>query len=120
MHKSRAPNTIPPFRRILSSIGIYNYNLSKYLCSLQQPNIPTDYCAKYTFTFVKKIQNFKSMHGKYMVSFDVESLFTIVPLYESIEHAVKYILSNNLTIKLTNDELKRLFYIATSHTHFFI
>ena len=63
MHKSRAPNTIPPFRRILSSIGIYNYNLSKYLCSLQQPNIPTDYCAKDTSTFVKELQNFKSMHG---------------------------------------------------------
>ena len=118
MHKSRAPNTIPPFRPIVSSIGTYNYNLSKYLCSLLQPNIPTDHCAKDTFTFVKEIQNLQFMQGKYMVSFDVESLFTNIPLDESIELAVKYILSNNSTIKLTNVHLKKLFYIATSQTHF--
>jgi len=42
MHKPRAPNTIPPFRPIISSIGIYNYKLSKYLCSLLQPHIPSE------------------------------------------------------------------------------
>ena len=37
---------------------------------------------------------------------------------ESIELAFKYILSNNTTIKLTNVDLRKRFYIATSQTHF--
>jgi len=31
MHKDRGPNSAPPFRPIVSSIGAYNYNLAKYL-----------------------------------------------------------------------------------------
>ena len=54
------------------------------------------------------------MLGKYMVFFDVESFFTNIPLDESIEFAaVKYILSNHPTIKRTNVDLRKLFYIAT-------
>ena len=33
MHKDRGPNSTPPFRPIVSSIGTYNYNLAKYLCN---------------------------------------------------------------------------------------
>ncbi|KAL9964557.1 hypothetical protein ACROYT_G028213 [Oculina patagonica] len=39
MHKPRGPNSMPPFRPIVSSIGTYNYELAKYLCSLLQPHI---------------------------------------------------------------------------------
>ena len=37
MYKDRGPNPTLPFRPIVSSIGTYNYNLAKYLCSLLQP-----------------------------------------------------------------------------------
>ena len=53
-----------------------------------------------------------------MVSFDVESLFTNLPLEESINLAVDYIIKENSNIKLTATELKQLFTIATSETHF--
>lgn len=52
-----------------------------------------------------------------MVSFDVESLFTNIPLVESIQLAINYIISNTNT-KLTTKELEDLFYIATSQSHF--
>ena len=38
MHMEREPGSIPPFRPIVSSIGTYNYNLSKYLCGLLTPH----------------------------------------------------------------------------------
>ena len=41
MHKPRAPNSTPPFRPIVSSIGTYNYSLAKYLSNLLQPHIPS-------------------------------------------------------------------------------
>ena len=45
VHKDRGPNSTPPFCPIVSSIGTYNYNLAKYLCSLLTPHVPTDHCA---------------------------------------------------------------------------
>ena len=55
MHKGRAPGSAPPFRPIVSSIGTYNYNLAKFLCSLLVPFIPQQYTAQDTFTFVREI-----------------------------------------------------------------
>ena len=52
-----------------------------------------------------------------MVSFDVQSLFTNIPLDESIQLAIEYIISNTST-KLTTKELEDLFYTATSQSHF--
>ena len=43
MHKPRAANSTPPFRPIVSSIGTYNYNLTKFLSNLLQPHIPSEY-----------------------------------------------------------------------------
>lgn len=115
--KTRAPNTIPLFRPIISSIGTYNYKLSKHLCSLLQPHIPSEHSVGDTFTFVREIQSL-SMQGKYMVTFHVESLFTNIPLEESIDLAVVYILQGIPNIKFTHDDLKKLFFIATPQTYF--
>ena len=40
---------------------------------------------KYTFDFVNKIDNLNPLEYKYMVSFYVESLFTNIPAFETIE-----------------------------------
>ena len=53
-----------------------------------------------------------------MVSFDVESLFTNIPLDDCINLAVKYITEGNPGLKLSKNELKRLFEFATKETHF--
>ena len=53
-----------------------------------------------------------------MVSYDVENLFTNIPLEESSELSVNYILNGNPKVKLTQDVLTKLFFIATSQTHF--
>ena len=53
-----------------------------------------------------------------MVSFDVNSLFTNIPLNESIDLAVSYILQNNSNLKLSKEDLTKLFSFATAQTHF--
>lgn len=117
MHKTREAGAIPKFRPIVSSIGTYNYNLSQYLCSLLQPHIPSEFCCTDSFSFVRELQSLTT-NDKFMVSYDVESLFTNIPLKESIELAIQYILNGNPTLKLTQNELKELFVIATSESHF--
>ena len=53
-----------------------------------------------------------------MVSFDVKSLFTNIPLNESNNLAVSYIAEGNPNLKLSITELTTLFSIANSQTHF--
>ena len=49
MHKSFDSSSIPKFRPIISFIGTYNYNLSRYLCELLSPNLPNEFCTTDTF-----------------------------------------------------------------------
>ena len=117
MHEAREPNSIPPFRPIVSSIGTYNYELAKYVCILLEPRIPSENCALDTFTFVGEI-NELPLSGKFRVSFDVESLFTNIPLEECVNLAVDYIFKANPDLQLTKTELRNLFNFATAQTHF--
>ena len=57
------------------------------------------------------------MHNKFMVSFDVESLFTNIPLEESIDLAVSYITQYTNTT-FSAKELKDLSHIAKAQSHF--
>ena len=85
MYKKR-DSAAPPFRPIVSSIGTYNYNLSKFLCTLLDPHVPAQYNTRDTFSFVQEINQLPTK-GNFMVSFDVESLFTNIPLEECIDLA---------------------------------
>ena len=55
-----------------------------------------------------------------LVSYDVTSLFTNIPLSETIDLAVNAIIDGNMNpdLKLSKVHLKQLFNFATSHTHF--
>ena len=111
LHKVKDPHsTLPPLRPIVSSIGTYNYNLAKYLCSLLKPHISSEFCATDTFSFVKEIQD-ADFSDMFMVSYDVTSLFTNIPVSETIDLAVNAILGSNtgLDLKLSKTELKELF-----------
>ena len=78
-------------RPIISSIGTYNYKLAKYLDSLIKPLLDNDrFMLKDSFEFVNNISKVKN-NNLYMVSFDVESLFTNIPVDETIEILVKMI-----------------------------
>ena len=80
--------------------------------------IPTAYCTKDSFTFIKDIQE-ASTQDSFMVSYDVSSLFTNIPRSETIDIAVKLILKNKKDLKFSENELTKLFRFATAQTHFY-
>ena len=55
---------------------------------------------------------------KILVSYNVTSLFTNIPLQETIEIAINLIFNHNPNLNITRKELKKLFLFATSQTHF--
>ena len=75
-HKLKPPTDTLTFLPIVSS---YNYNLVKFLTDMLGPVVPTEYCAKDSFSFCKEIQEVSSSN-RFMVSHDVCSLFTSIPL----------------------------------------
>ena len=70
-------------RPIVSSIGTFNYNLAQCLCDLLSPLVPNDYSWKDTFSFVSQNKN-ANLSIKFLVSYDATSLFTNIPLQETI------------------------------------
>ena len=60
-------------------LGTFNYNLARFLCDLLSPLVPNDYSCKDTFSFVSQIKN-ANLSKKFLVSYDVTSLFTNIPL----------------------------------------
>ena len=116
-HTFKSPTDTLTFRPIVSSIGTYNYNLAKFLTDMLDLVIQTEYCAKDSFSFCKEVQEVSSSN-KFMISYDVCSLFTSIPLKETIDIAVNLIFDKYPDLKITRQELKKLFEFATSGTHF--
>ena len=55
---------------------------------------------------------------RFLVSCDLTSLFTNIPLQETIGIAINLISNHNTNLNITRKELKKLFLLATSQTHF--
>ena len=90
MHKFSSSDTFPKLRLIVSSIGTFNYDLARFLCDLLSPLVPNDYSCKDTFSFVSQIKN-ANLSKKFLVSYDVTSLFTNIPLQETTDIAINLI-----------------------------
>ena len=117
IHKSFSSGSIPPLRPIVSSIDTYNYKLAQYLGSLLSPHIPSNYATKDSFTFIEEIKQLNT-YGKFLISFDVASFFTNLPLEETINTAIHTIFENYPNVKLTRKELQKLIKIEKSEIHF--
>ena len=91
--------------------------MAKYLKDKLTPYICNEYCIKDTFNFVTELNTLKYTN-KHIISFDVVSLYTNIPLKQTIELAVNTILRNEPNFKIKKEELTRLFYFATAETHF--
>ena len=76
-----------PLCPILSMTGSSHHELGKWLAGLLQPVLErfSSHCRSNLFTFAKTMQNLDIDPNVFMCSFDVSSLFTNVPLDETIK-----------------------------------
>ena len=84
MYKFSSNDPFPKLRPIVSSIGTFNYNLARFLYGLLSSLVPNDYFCKDTFTLVSQIKN-ANLSKQCLVSYDVTSLFTNIPLQKTID-----------------------------------
>ena len=117
MYKFSSSDPFPKLRPIVLSIGTFNYNLARFLCNLLLPLVPNDYSCKDTFSFVSQIKN-ANLSKKFLVSYNVTSLFTNIPLQETIDIAINLIFNHNPNLNITRKVLLKCYLFTASQTHF--
>ena len=80
MHRFSSSDSFPKLHPIISSVGIFDYNLAHFLCDLLLPLLPDDYSYNYTFSFVSQIKN---SNFSRKVTYDVNILFDNIPLHKT-------------------------------------
>jgi hypothetical protein len=106
-----------PLRPIILAVGTYNYKLAKYLVEIISPLLEKDdHTTKDTFDFVNKVSNLDTKVDKFMLGFDLESLFTNIPTLETIDIILKLVYPRNTKFfhGLIKDELKHLLIICNN------
>ena len=77
-----------PFRPILSMVGSAQHELAKSLSSTMQPvlDLYSSNCTKDSFSFAQKVQQLEfNPDYSFLCSHDISSLFTNVPLDETLQ-----------------------------------
>ena len=91
--------------------------LAKYLNPILSPITTYEFTVKISFNFTEEVVNYD--HNLYMASLDVESLFTNIPLEETIKNCVNDLFSNNFySGKLSRKDLYDLLKPATTESSF--
>ena len=75
------------------------------------------HCTKNSFSFCEEIRKVRASN-EFLVSYDICSFFTGIPLTETIDIAVDLLFEKNTGFKISKADLKKLFQFATSGTHF--
>ena len=110
-------DSVPVLMPILSSIGTYNHQLAKFLGKLLDDVIPNDHSTKDTLSFVVELKRV-SVTNKYMVCYDVTSLFTNIPLEETINLTINLLCEAKPDFRISRKDLQKPFQFATSKTNF--
>ena len=110
-------------RPILSATQTYNYALAKWLEDKLKPLSYNKYTVSDTFQFVNEIQGLKINNGELLVSYYATSLFTNLPLNETIQILADKAFADgwfNKTTKLnlTKEDLVDLLKAATKNQLF--
>ena len=83
-------------RPIMDQIGTHTYNASKIIAKYLTPLSKNDYVIDNTLTFPSLIRECHKGDDDEVVSYDVKSLFTSIPLNETIEYIIHEIYNNKM------------------------
>ena len=108
-----------PIRPVISNCGTATYEVSRYLAKVLLPLTKNDYTINNTRDFIDRLNRLSISTGEKMVSFDVSSLFSNVPLDFTIDIILKKIYNEKIIkTKLKRDQFKDLLELCTKDLHF--
>ena len=74
-------------------INTPEYKIAKFLDSIIKQHVPNSYMVQSTDDFLTKLKDFDFDSNQFLVSYDVKSLFTNIPLFHTINIIANYIYS---------------------------
>ena len=109
-----------PLRPILSSMRSHSFNIAKFLVSLLRPFSNNTYSVFDSFSFVKELLELPfNTNELFMASFDITSLFTNIPLDETIEIIIQKVFTNSTKFHgFSIFEFRKLLNLAVKNCHF--
>ena len=108
-----------PLRPVISNCGTATYEISKHLASVLSPLTKNEYTVNDTRDFINRLKRVSANDGDKVVSFDVASLFTNVPLDYTIDVILRKIYTEKLiSTKIKRAQFKELLELCTKHLHF--
>jgi predicted GIY-YIG superfamily endonuclease len=106
-----------PLRPIVSGIGSYTHKLAKHLADILKPIATNKYTVKDSFTFTNDIFSLSDI--PFMCSFDIVSLYTNIPVNETIDICLsKLFYETDLVSNLTKMQMKKLLVFCLKQNHF--
>ena len=107
----------PPLRPILSALQTPKYKLAKYFVPISKPSTNNKYTVKDSFNFATEIVAQDS--SNFMGRLNIDSLFTHIPLEETIKICSNNLFRNNDIVHgLQKSEFKELLSLATKESSF--
>jgi len=108
-----------PLRPILSACSMHNFKLAKQIVPMISHLANTKYSVRNSHEFVSKIKNLTDANNYFMCSFDVQSLYTNVPLNEALDILITKIFDNNTAVNgITKDAFNNLVEMALCDSYF--
>ncbi|CAF1680615.1 unnamed protein product, partial [Adineta ricciae] len=112
--------TNTPLRPIVSCVQSYNYRLGKFLADIIKPLRDSKYSLKNNDAFLKFLKQNSSLSTNKMISFDIESLFTNIPVGRTIDTICYklYCTDPKLRPYIPEHYFRQMLEYATKWTHF--
>ena len=121
VHKLAINDTVEelPLRPIVSNLNTATYQLARYLANILSPLSRSQYTVESSNKFVNVIKQQVIPRSYKLVSFDVKSLFTSVPLDRTIDIILQRIYDKHeITTNIGRKEMKDLINLCTKNVPF--
>ena len=108
------------FRPIFAAYNTPSFNIAKFLVPILNCLTTNQFTVDNTFFFVDRLKDFTDVQHLTMASFDVENLFTNIPLTETIEICLNSLFkdANDLVIGLNRSLFKKLLELSVMNSFF--
>ena len=108
-----------PIGPLIFILNTATYQLAKYLAKQLSSLGTSEYAVPSSKEFMTTIKNVQVPSGYHMISFDVKSLFTNVPLEYTIGLVLERIYNKGeLVTNITRSEMKEMLLLCTKNVHF--
>ena len=108
-----------PLRPIFAACKTPAYGLSKFLVPILSPLTKNDYTVSNSYEFVNLVRDFSHKDDYFMVSYDVESLFTNIPLQETIDICLDSLfVSCDRVLNITRNFFKSFLELSVLNSYF--